>query len=210
MEPTSADDEARILARIRHALRDGGDPTERRSALREVDRLFAAHADRVYGLCLRWLGEPERAREAAQDTLLVAWDKLPEFEGDARFSTWLYRIARYRCLNAMRRRQDLLTADGVLDEADPTRPILVRLRRREKEELLREAAAAALDATEQEAVYLRYVEQLPLDRIERVLGIEMDSGARGLLQRCKRKLGRELRRRLQEMGHGSSFVRETW
>jgi RNA polymerase sigma factor (sigma-70 family) len=86
--------------------------------------------------------------------------------------------------------------------------VLSRLRERERRELLRVAAAAVLDPREQEAVQLRYVDGLSQDSITALLGLE-GSGARGLLQRCRRKLGQELRRRLDAMGHGPSFVRKT-
>jgi RNA polymerase sigma-70 factor (ECF subfamily) len=42
------------------------------------------------------LGQYEEANEVTQDTFLAAWQGLPGFRGDARFSTWLYRIA-YNC-----------------------------------------------------------------------------------------------------------------
>lgn len=175
----------------------------------EVDELFAAHRDRVYALCLRYVGNPEHAMDLAQDTLLTAYQKLATFRGDASFLTWLLRIAKYKCMNAIRKHGEQLTEDGVLLLEDPTSSALVRLRRQEREELLLAAAEAVLDPVEQEAVYLRYTENLPIDRITDLLEIDVASGARAVLQRCKRKLGREIRRRLEEMGHGSSFVRGT-
>jgi RNA polymerase sigma-70 factor (ECF subfamily) len=57
-----------------------------------VDR----HAGRVYGLAYRVIGSAPEAEEAAQDAFLRAWRALPEFRGEARFSTWLHRIA-VRC-----------------------------------------------------------------------------------------------------------------
>jgi RNA polymerase sigma-70 factor (ECF subfamily) len=173
----------------------------------QVDALFVAHQDRVYALCLRFARQPELAAELAQDVLLRAYQKLPEFRGESKFSTWLLSIARYECLNAVRRKRDLLTEDGVLEAGDPSRSALDALRAREREELLRAAAEAVLDPIEQEAVSLRYTEHLPLEAITEILGLDSASGARGLLQRCKRKLHRELVRRLAELGHGSSFVR---
>ena len=103
----------------------------------------------------------------------------------------------------------MLTEDGVIVATDPSGTALAALRRTEREELLRASAVAVLDATEQEAVHLRYVDNVPLERITALLGITAASGARGVLQRCKRKLEVELRRRLHEMGHGSSFARES-
>lgn len=55
-------------------------------------------------------------------------------------------------------------------------------------------------------MHLRYVEEVGLDEITLLLGLTEASGARGVLQRCKRKLARELGRRLQELGQGPSLV----
>ena len=173
----------------------------------DVDALLTAQQDRVYAMCMRFVGNPESAAELAQDVMLRAYQKLPGFRGDSRFSTWILSITRYECLNALRKRSDHLTDDGIIEPTDPHRSVLSALRIREREELLRSAAEAALDPLEQEAVSLRYTEHMPLDEITRMLGLTDASGARGLLQRCKRKLQRELRRRLAELGHGSSFVR---
>jgi RNA polymerase sigma-70 factor (ECF subfamily) len=175
----------------------------------QVDALFAMHQPRVYRLCLRMVGDPERARDLAQDTMLTAYRKLPEFRGDAQFGTWLYGIAKHLCLNAIRRRGEVLSEDGVIEVDDATHSALRQLRQQEREALVTAAAQAVLDPLEQEAVYLRYVEGMPQDRITEVLGLDDKSGARGLLQRCRRKLQRELRERLALLGHGSSFVRGT-
>jgi RNA polymerase sigma-70 factor, ECF subfamily len=177
--------------------------------LADVDALFAANQDRVYALCLRFTGSPEQARDLAQDSLLRAYQKLPEFRGEARFSTWLLAIARYECLNALRKRGEELTADGVIEAAEPSASALGQLRRHERESLLREAAAAVLDPIEQEAVHLRYVEHVPVEQITALLGLDTQSGARGLLQACKRKLSRELKGRLAALGHGTSLLRES-
>jgi RNA polymerase sigma-70 factor (ECF subfamily) len=177
--------------------------------LADLDRLFAAHQDLVYATCLRYVGRPELARDLAQDTLLKAYRKLPSFRGEARFSTWLVAIARYECLNARRKHGDELTEDGIVDSTDSAASVLSSLRRQEREHLLMEAASAVLDAEEQQAVWLRYGEALPLDQIDALLKPDGASGTRGILQRCKRKLRRELYRRLEELGHGSSLFRES-
>lgn len=204
LEP--ANDTVRDLAR---SLRQAATPAERRAASEAVSALLASEQDRVYGLCLRLLGERERAREVAQDTLMAAYEQLGSFRGEASFSTWIYRIARYKCFNALRKRQDLLSEDGVLEARDPAATVYARLRGQERAELLRQASAAALGPLEQEAVYLRYTERLPLAQITEILDLEGASGARGLLQTCRRKLRRELVQRIEGLGHGRSFVGET-
>lgn len=49
-------------------------------------------------------GDHARADDLAQETFLLAWRKLDQFRGDARFSTWLHRIA-YTCFLQARRKQ---------------------------------------------------------------------------------------------------------
>jgi len=182
------------------------DPSDREAARLAVEEVFAEAVPKVYRLCLRLLGNPEDAREAAQETALIAWRRLGEVRPDVPMVAWMYGIARYRCLGRRRRRRDLLCDDGVLEATDPGASALSTLRRQERRQVVLDAAAS-LQPLEQEAVYLRYVEGLPQDRITELLGLQTASGARGLLQRCRRKLARELRRRLDTLGHGSSFVR---
>lgn len=82
---------------------------------REGDRPAFAHlVDRhrvsVFNLTLRILGNREDAEEAAQDAFVRAFRSLDRFRGDARFATWLYRIAVNVSLSSARRsRRDLST-----------------------------------------------------------------------------------------------------
>lgn len=62
--------------------------------------LVDAHRDRVYGLALRVVRSAHDAEEIAQDAFVRAWRALPQFRGDARFSTWLFRITMRRALDA--------------------------------------------------------------------------------------------------------------
>src|SRR5215472_19245302 len=50
----------------------------------------------VFNLVYRMLQQYEEATEITQETFLAAWQGLSSFRGDARFPTWLYRIA-YNC-----------------------------------------------------------------------------------------------------------------
>jgi RNA polymerase sigma-70 factor (ECF subfamily) len=73
--------------------------------------------------CLRKLtaGNHALADDLAQDTFVLAWRNLKSFRQEARFSTWLYRIATNCWLAHMRKRQEELLGDrdaDVADEAD--------------------------------------------------------------------------------------------
>jgi RNA polymerase sigma-70 factor, ECF subfamily len=54
--------------------------------------LVRAHQDEVYTLARRLVGDPHMASDVAQEALIRAWRALPNFRGDAKLSTWLYRI----------------------------------------------------------------------------------------------------------------------
>jgi RNA polymerase sigma-70 factor, ECF subfamily len=100
---------------------------------KDGDRLALAalcerHAPRVERLARHLLGDPEDARDAAQEALEKLCLRLPQFRGDARFSTWLHRLVVNTCRDVAQRqrarRWEPLTddqraaADG---DADPAR-----------------------------------------------------------------------------------------
>ena len=75
------------------ALAAGGD----RQAF---ERLYRAHANRVYSLCTRMSGSRTKGEELTQDVFVRTWEKLPQFRGESAFSTWLHRLAVNVVLNA--------------------------------------------------------------------------------------------------------------
>src|SRR5512139_672047 len=73
--------------------------------------------------CLRRLtaGNHALADDLAQETFVLAWRNLKSFRQEARFSTWLYRIATNCWLADARKRKETLLGDaeeGIADDAD--------------------------------------------------------------------------------------------
>lgn len=66
---------------------------------RAFERLYKSHVDRVYSLCTRMCGNRVRGEELTQDVFVRVWEKLPQFRGDAQFSTWVHRVAVNMVLN---------------------------------------------------------------------------------------------------------------
>ncbi len=60
---------------------------------RAFERLYRTHVNRVFSLCTRMCGSKVRGEELTQDVFVRAWEKLPQFRGEARFSTWIHRVA---------------------------------------------------------------------------------------------------------------------
>jgi RNA polymerase sigma-70 factor, ECF subfamily len=61
--------------------------------------VYAAHSQPIYYLCLRMLGDPQKAEDAAHDVFLRAYRHLQTFRGESSWRTWLYRIAINHCRN---------------------------------------------------------------------------------------------------------------
>src|SRR5690348_2226044 len=86
--------------------------------------LVQRHQRYVFNLVFRMLGQYEEANEVTQETFLAAWQGLPGFRGDARFSTWLYRIAYNCALKQLEQRKKdkalnaAIQAEHLLDHAD--------------------------------------------------------------------------------------------
>lgn len=93
------------------ALAGRGDPEA-------FERLYRATCDRVFALARRMAG-PGAAEDLTQEVYLRAWSKLHTFRGDARFSTWLHRLAVNHILGrreTLRRREDRFrTGEGLLE-----------------------------------------------------------------------------------------------
>ena len=85
--------------------------------------LVEQYRDNVYRLAYRMCGNAYDADEAAQEAFVAAWRALPNFRGDAKFSTWLYRLTTNAAIDVMRREKRHQTVgDGEMmelaDDAD--------------------------------------------------------------------------------------------
>ena len=68
------------------------------------ERLARSYQGELVRLGYRMLSDLGEAQDAAQDTLLVAWRKLPTVQDPAAFHAWVYQLMTRRCLNLLRRR----------------------------------------------------------------------------------------------------------
>ncbi len=68
-----------------------------------LENLVRAVQDRIYHLSMRMLVDPDAARDATQDILILVITKLSTFRGESAFSTWVYRVAANYLLNARKK-----------------------------------------------------------------------------------------------------------
>jgi RNA polymerase sigma-70 factor (ECF subfamily) len=69
------------------------------------EALFRRYGPRVLRQALHLLGSEAKAEEVVQEVFLALYEKVSTFRGDARFSTWLYRLTANAALSRLRRRQ---------------------------------------------------------------------------------------------------------
>ncbi|WP_420880251.1 RNA polymerase sigma factor [Rhodococcus sp. (in: high G+C Gram-positive bacteria)] len=81
--------------------------------------LVGRYRNRLWTICFRVTGNREDAEEAVQDTLTSAWQNLHKFRGDAKISTWLYRIAANASLAIVRKRKETVADFDVIELEDP-------------------------------------------------------------------------------------------
>lgn len=85
--------------------------------------LVQQHQARLLAFARRLCGNPDHALDIIQDTFIKAWHALPDWRPDARFETWLLRIARNTAIDALRRAQhepDALPTDTVPVDPGPS------------------------------------------------------------------------------------------
>lgn len=72
------------------------------SALKLV---YDKYLKRIYALCLRLAGEPEIAEDITQEVFVQVWQKIHNFRGDSKFSTWLHSVASNVAISHMRKQK---------------------------------------------------------------------------------------------------------
>lgn len=65
--------------------------------------LYQQHIGRVYAICLRLLGDRQKAEDGAQEVFIRIWQQLPRYRGDSSFSTWVHSIATRTAVDLWRR-----------------------------------------------------------------------------------------------------------
>lgn len=143
--------------------------------------LYRQYAPGIYNLILRMLGNADDAEDVTQEVFLRAHRSLNRFKGNARFSTWIYRIATNVSLDELRRRKPVvsleqLSADSSWEPAagDPEGNPERLMQRRATQEAV-QAALLAMPAHYRVLVVLRHMEGLSYEEIARVVGCSVNA-----------------------------------
>jgi RNA polymerase sigma-70 factor (ECF subfamily) len=169
-------------------------------------QLVQQHQRRVFNLVFRMLQQYEESNEVTQEAFLAVWQNLPTFRGEARFSTWLYRIA-YNCalkqLEQRKRDQALKVAvQAELLPGEGYEPIDAQLEAHSRQELIHEQLAH-LPAKYRIVLVLRHLQDMTYEEMADILTMPIGTikthlfRARNLLKERLEMFDRELSTRLR-------------
>ncbi len=137
-------------------------------------QLVQRYQRRIFNLVFRILQQYDEATEITQETFLAAWQGLPSFRGEARFPTWLYRIA-YNCsLKQLEHRkrdralQAAMQAEQVLQQVDDSVRADAELEAHDRQTMIQEQISN-LPAKYRIVLVLRHLQEMTYEEMAEAL-----------------------------------------
>ena len=148
---------------------------------RAFRKMVKLYQNKVYNLVYRMLGDQGEAEDLAQDVFVTVFKSIDGFRGDAKLSTWLYRIATNHAKNRIKylARRKTKKSDPIDDliESPSMQPIGERIARpdrvvmgKELEQTL-QRAIASLEEEHRTLIVLREIENLSYAEIQEITGL---------------------------------------
>ncbi|MBU6409331.1 MAG: sigma-70 family RNA polymerase sigma factor [Verrucomicrobia bacterium] len=182
------------------------------------EELTGRYEERVFGLAMRMLRHQQDAEDVTQQAFLSALENLNRFRGEARFATWLFRIATHAALKVLRKRKGAVSLEWAAEDSDGMaaphpeyiadwRETPEKLAERAETRRLLDEALAALDEKHRVVFILRDVEGLSVRETAEALGIS-EGNVKVRLLRARLELRERLTRefgdpRKRVAGHGA-------
>jgi RNA polymerase sigma factor (sigma-70 family) len=158
-------------------------------------QLYESHAQRIYGVCLQILGDPEDAADAASEAFVKAMEHIGSLRDPSAFSGWLCAIARNLAFSRITERQRTCQMPSEIEAEVPDRRTgsdpAIEAERRETSNLLTEAAET-LNPRYRQVYDLHLRKGWDADRLAGTLGVTT-AHAYVLVSRVKEALREGLR-----------------
>ena len=166
-------------------------------------RAFAVLVDRykhmVFTLAIKILKNTEEAEEVSQDVFIKVYQALDAFKGDAKFSTWLYKITYYKSLDYLKKQKRSLNTSSIDSETVYHLPsienTLDALEASERKKMIK-SAIDELPQDDAVVITLHYFEELSLKEIAEIMSIEANT-VKVRLFRSRKRLANLLATKLE-------------
>ena len=165
--------------------------------------LVARLGPMLFGYAARVLGDPAEAEDVVQDVMMKLWKLAPDWrQGEAKVSTWAYRVTVNLCTDRLRRRKTRgqVDLDTIAEPAADLKSAVEQMTEADRATALQDALDALPDRQRQ-AVVLRHIEGLSNPEIAGIMDIGVEA-VESLTARGKRALKAALIGRKDELGYG--------
>jgi len=140
-----------------------------------MQMLYTRHNVRVYRFILRLIKNPSLAEDLVSEVFLDVWRQAEGFKAKSQVSTWLFAIARYKALSALRRRSDDHLDDDELamieDPADNPETLVEKEDRR----AIIAHCLTQLSPAHREVLDLVYYHEKSVDEVAKIVGIAVNT-----------------------------------
>jgi len=152
---------------------------------------IARHLSYVLKICRAKLGNEAEAEEAAQDVFASVWKNAGQWQaGQAKVTTWLFRVTSNRCIDILRRRKPTTGLDDAGEIVDEAIDIERHQQAVEQNRLIR-TALGQLSNEQRHAIELVYYREMRQSEAAEMMGIKL-AALESLLRRGRQKLHNEL------------------
>ena len=159
-------DEQELVARLQN-------PSTQRRAFEEMVGHFG---ESLYWQIRRMVTYHDDADDVLQNTFLKAWNSIGNFRGDAKISTWLFKIAYNESLTFLSKQKDTISLDtNVLDDDDDAPTLANTLESDtyfdgDETEAMLQAAVASLPAKQRAVFNMKYFQEMKYEDMAEITG----------------------------------------
>lgn len=144
--------------------------------LESYSLLINEYQNDIYSLCLSIVKNVDDAMDMTQEAFLIAFENIKNFKGEAKFSTWLYKIAYNLCINYKKRKGELLILDDEdlfnVEIEDKTSSIWEKIEKDERVKIVKEGLDRIKDV-DRLIIELKDIKGLSYEEISMILSCPM-------------------------------------
>ena len=169
---------------------------QNREAEREFEKSIREHEGLLHKVCRIYASTDADRQDLFQEIVIQLWKAYPRFKGEARFSTWLYRVAINTAITGLRKKKDFITSYE--PESLPQDRVEDSSAKAEEERLQQLYTAIGQLNEVEKAIVMLYMEDRTYEEMEDILGISS-----GTLRVKMNRIREKLRQLTKTTEHGT-------